>query len=55
MVYLLEVEKESRKWPEKAQRRREWVSTSEAVERVEEAGLVAIIKRLDVAPLDAKD
>ncbi len=55
MVYLLEVEKESGKWLEKDQRQREWVSTSEAAERVDEPGLSAIIKQLDAAPLDAKD
>ena len=55
MVYLLEVEKETGKWPEKDQRQREWVSSSEAAERVDEPGLSAIIKRLEVSPLDAKD
>ena len=55
MVYLLEVEKETGKWPEKDQRKREWVSSSEAAERVDEPGLSAIIKRLDVSPLDARD
>ena len=55
MVYLLEVEKETRKWPEKDERKREWVSVREAAERVDEAGLSAIIKQLEVSSLDAMD
>ena len=55
MVYLLEVEKESAKWLEKDQRRREWVSTAEAATRVEEDGLTEIIRQLDVTARDARD
>ena len=54
MVYLLEVEKEAGKWPEKDERQREWVSTREAAKRVDEPALAAIIKQLDVRPLDTK-
>ena len=54
MVYLLEVEQESGKWPEKDQRQREWVSPLEAAKRVDEAGLSAIIEQLEVAALDAR-
>lgn len=52
MVYLLEVEKETGKWPEKDERKREWVSTREARRRVEEEGLKKIFRQLDVGPLD---
>ena len=54
-VYLLEVEKESRKWPEQSERQREWFSTKAAAERVDEPGLTSIIERLDVTSLDAAD
>lgn len=53
MVYMLEVEKESRHWPEKAERERAWVTTKEAAQRVDEPGLTDIIMRLNVRPLDA--
>jgi hypothetical protein len=52
MVYLLEVDKETGKWPEKDERKREWVSTKEARKRVDEEGLKKILKQLDVGPLD---
>ena len=52
MVYLLEVEKESRNWPEKNERQREWLSTNDAAERLDERGLADIIRRLDVTPLN---
>ena len=54
MVYLLEVEKEAGKWPEKDERRREWLSAKEAAERVDEPALAAIIMQLDVGPLELK-
>ena len=54
MVYLLDVDKETSKWPEKDQRQRDWVPVREAAERVDEAGLSAIIKQLEVSSLDAK-
>lgn len=55
MVYLLEVEKETSKWPEKDERKRVWLSTSEAATRVEEPGLGEIIRRLDISAIDAMD
>lgn len=55
MVYLLKVDREISKWLEKDQRKREWVSTREAAKRVDEDGLVKIIKLLDVSGIDAKD
>lgn len=41
--------------PEKDQRQREWVTASESANRVDQAGLSAIIRQLDISPLDAKD
>ena len=38
-VFLMEVEEESDVWPEMELRKRQWVSTAEAVERVQEPGL----------------
>ena len=58
MVYLLEVEKESRNWPEKNERQREWLSTNDAAERVDERGLADIIERLEAracGPHDGSD
>ena len=46
MVYLLEVEKENRNWPEKSERQREWMSLAEAAKRVDEAALATIVARL---------
>ena len=42
-VYLLEVTRERREWPEKSERRRKWFKAEEAAQRVDEAGLQAII------------
>lgn len=50
MVYLLEVEREHREWPERAERRRDWVTPRVAIERLEEAGLLEILRRLEVGP-----
>ena len=55
MVYMLEVENEASKWPEKDQRKREWVSPSEAAARVGETGLGEIILRLGVSAIDTRD
>lgn len=43
-VYPLAVEEELSDWPERDQRRREWVSPAEAAERVGEPELKAILK-----------
>lgn len=51
MVYLLQVDTEHENWPERPERRREWMPASEAARRVE-TGLVEIVERLDVAPVD---
>ena len=43
------------KRPEKNERQRKWVSTPEAAECVDEAGLSAIIRQLDIAARDLAD
>jgi 8-oxo-dGTP pyrophosphatase MutT (NUDIX family) len=45
-VYLLEVEKEKKDWPERKERKREWLSPAKAAARVNERALKAIIRRL---------
>lgn len=47
VVYGLEVEKEHKSWPEKKERVRHWVTPDEAVFRVNEAGLKAIIGQFE--------
>ena len=47
MVYLLDVEKERTSWPEKDQRRREWLSPDAAAEQISEPGLARLIRGLD--------
>lgn len=46
-VYLMRVEKLLNKWPEKAQRKRRWMSLPEAAEEVLEPGLIAIFMQLE--------
>ena len=48
MVYLLEVQQETEDWPERAERKREWMSAAKAAKSVDEAGLAEIITRLNV-------
>lgn len=43
-VYGLEVEKKCKAWPEMRERQREWFTTAEAVVRVAEPGLKAILR-----------
>jgi 8-oxo-dGTP pyrophosphatase MutT (NUDIX family) len=45
-VFALEVQKQLKKWPEKTQRRFEWMTISSAVKSVEEPGLAMLILRL---------
>ena len=45
-VFLLEVRRQSKRWPEKQERIIKWLSASQAAERVDEPGLGAIIRRL---------
>ena len=46
MVYLLEVNEEKRSWPEKDQRRREWMAPQNAAVLVAEPGLADILLRV---------
>jgi len=41
-VYALEFEKQHKKWPERSERRFEWMDVSAAVEAVDEQGLVRL-------------
>jgi hypothetical protein len=45
-VYLLHVEGQLKKWPEKHERKQSWLSIDEAIDRVEEPGAVPLLKRL---------
>ncbi|MCF3642500.1 NUDIX hydrolase [Rhizobium sp. TRM95111] len=46
-VYTLEVDELSKNFPEKGERRLEWVSAEEAVRRVDEAGLKQLITEFE--------
>jgi hypothetical protein len=45
-VYLLRIKEKLKKWPEKGERKLSWVSTKEAVDLVEEPGVVPLLRRL---------
>jgi 8-oxo-dGTP pyrophosphatase MutT (NUDIX family) len=45
-VYAMRVEKELRKWPERAERRLKWMPVTEAVCLVEEPGMATLLLRL---------
>src|SRR5207244_12233901 len=45
-VYLLRIREQLKKWPEKGERNLSWVSTKEAVDLVEEPGVVPLLRRL---------
>jgi 8-oxo-dGTP pyrophosphatase MutT (NUDIX family) len=45
-VFLLEVRKQLKKWPERGQRRLEWVTIPVAADLVEEPGMVTLLLRL---------
>jgi hypothetical protein len=45
-VFLLEVRRQSKRWPEKQERIIKWLSASQAAEKVDEPRLGAIIRRL---------
>ena len=47
MVYLMEVAEKLKDWPEKGERRRQWMSTIEASALVDEPGLTSILLRLN--------
>lgn len=45
-VYLLRVYKQVKNWPEKWQRRQAWLPIDEAIDLVEEPGIVPLLQRL---------
>jgi 8-oxo-dGTP pyrophosphatase MutT (NUDIX family) len=45
-VYLLHVNQQLKKWPEQAERNLSWVTMKEAVELIEEPGVVPLLRRL---------
>jgi len=47
-VYLLEVEREKKTWPEKHQRKRRWFGVDEAAHRIQEPQLRKLIRSLAV-------
>lgn len=47
MVYLLEVDDEKPRWPERDQRRRQWMAPDKAAGLVSEPGLAEILGRLN--------
>jgi len=47
IVYLLRVEKQSKKWPEKKQRQSAWFTPEEAAKLVKEPGLAELLLRLE--------
>lgn len=49
-VFPLRVTEELDDWPEKGQRRREWVTPAEAASRVAEARLIELLVALPAAP-----
>jgi len=58
-VFLLQVKKQVKKWPEKGERKLAWVSTKKAVSLIEEPGVVPLLVRLGevhpTAPLPHND
>ena len=51
LVFPLAVRKELDDWPEKGQRKREWVSPAEAASRVAEIKLIDMLTKLATEPL----
>jgi len=50
-VFLLNVEQDLEDWPEKGQRRKEWMSPSQAALQISESGLVGILLSLGLQVL----
>ena len=46
VVYLMRVDKQMRKWPERSERTRRWMTLAEATEEVVEPGLMALLFQL---------
>jgi 8-oxo-dGTP pyrophosphatase MutT (NUDIX family) len=49
-VYLMQVERQRKKWPEKGKRELSWLSVETAIARIEEPGVVPLLKRLGELP-----
>ncbi|MCO4843375.1 MAG: NUDIX hydrolase [Yoonia sp.] len=47
MVYAIHVTQEAKNWPEKGQRKREWMSTKKAALKIDELGLRQIVAQFD--------
>jgi 8-oxo-dGTP pyrophosphatase MutT (NUDIX family) len=45
-VYLLKVERQRKKWPEKGTRKLVWLPVAEAIRKIEEPGVVPLLKRV---------
>jgi 8-oxo-dGTP pyrophosphatase MutT (NUDIX family) len=45
-VYLLKVDHQHKNWPEKGMRKLRWLPVHEAIKKVEEPGVVPLLKRL---------
>lgn len=45
-VYLLRVQKQLKKWPEKGERKLSWMPAGEALQLIEEPGIVPLLRRL---------
>jgi 8-oxo-dGTP pyrophosphatase MutT (NUDIX family) len=45
-VYLLEVDKQLKKWPEKGKRKLAWLSIPDAIKKVQEPGVAPLLQRL---------
>lgn len=44
-VYLLNVDRQHKKWPEKGTRKLRWLPVNEAIKKIEEPGVVPLLKR----------
>lgn len=49
-VYLMQVERQRKKWPEKGKRDLCWLSVEDAIAKIEEPGVVPLLKRLRELP-----
>lgn len=52
-VYLLRVERQAKKWPEKGLRKLKWLPIGDAIRKIQEPGVVPLLKRLaELIPLE---
>ena len=45
-VYLLKVERQAKKWPEKGTRKLAWLPVAKAIRKIEEPGIVPLLRRV---------